>query len=114
MKVAIAPAASSATARTAASSESGVVREQEVTAGDRRDQRDLVAVGEARVGSGIALVERIEQTRRLGSEVERRPDVRDRRAVGELEGATTGARALAKPRKETNRDLHRRSVPRLP
>ena len=114
MKVAIAPAASSGDRAHRGVERERLVREQEVTTGDGRDQRDLVAVGEARVGSGIALVERIEQTRRLGSEVERRPDVRDRRAVGELEGATTGARALAKPRKETNRDLHRRSVPRLP
>ena len=78
----------------------------EVSAGDGRDQRDLVAVGERGLGVRVALVDRVEQARRLVAELERRPDVGDAGAVGELELARTGARALAETGEESDAHVH--------
>ena len=70
----------------------GIGREPEVAAGDRRDDRDLVP-GLERLGSlDVCPITRVEEPGGLGAEVERGPDVTDRRAVRELEldGARSG------------------------
>src|SRR5581483_128658 len=55
--------------------------EAEGAAGDGRDQRHLVAVGERGLAVGVALVDRVEQARRLVSEPELRPDLGDARGL---------------------------------
>ena len=76
VNVAIAPASSDATSRTASSSESGSSESRNAPARDGRDQRDLVAVRERRCRArAYALVDREQQPRRLVAEFERGPDV---------------------------------------
>ena len=70
-----------------------LVAEQERAAGDRRDQRDLVAVGEHAVALGILLVDRVEEADGLVAEVERGPDVGDRRSVDLALATSPRARA---------------------
>ena len=49
----------------------------EGAAGDGRDQRDLVAVGELPLALGVLAVDGVEQARRLVAEPERGPHVGD-------------------------------------
>ena len=67
----------------------------EVPPGDGRDQRHLVALGERGLGIRVALVDRVEQARRLVPELEGGPHVAHASTVGELELARAGAGALA-------------------
>jgi len=80
-----------------------VVAEQERAAGDGRDQRDLVPVGERAVGCRVFLVHRVQQAGGLVAELERAPYIRDRRCV-DLALGPSGA--LAEPRKETDAHGH--------
>ena len=83
--VAIAPAPSEATSAARALERERRVGEDERAAGDGRDQRHLVAVGEQRVPLGVLAVDRVDEPGGLVAEPERGPDVVDRRAVVELE-----------------------------
>ena len=76
-----------------------LLAEPERPAGDGRDQRHLVAVGELPVGRGVLAVHGVEQARRLVAELERCPDVRqpDRRRRGR---APTSPRARAGRRRD--------------
>jgi len=79
------------------------VAEEERAAGDRRDQRHLVAVRQCAVGCRVLLVDRVQQPRRLVTELERAPHVRDRRRV-DLALGPPGA--LAEPCEESHGDGH--------
>src|SRR6266511_1313915 len=82
--------------------------EEEGTAGHRRNQRDLVALGELSLARGVLTVDGIEQPGGLVAERERGPDVGDARAFGQVELALSRPRQLAQPRKQPDRDLHGR------
>src|SRR5581483_10464871 len=86
-----------------------LVADAEGSARHRRDQRDLVAVGERAGALRVLAVDRVEQAVRLVAEVEPAPDVADARDVLELDSA--GAGALAQAGEEANRDAHALSVP---
>jgi hypothetical protein len=82
---------------------------------DGRDQPDLVAVGERAAGLRVLAVDGVEQPTRLGAgEPERRPDVPDDCAVGELELPPAGPRQLAQTREEPHRHPHRATAASLP
>jgi hypothetical protein len=76
----------------------GRVGQSEVAAGNGRDQRDLVALGELRLDVRVALVDRVEQAggSSPSSSAARR---RRRGAVGELELARAGAARSRSPAK---------------
>src|SRR5439155_1712304 len=76
-----------------------LVRQAERPAGDRRDHRDLVAVRQRSLGRRVLLVYRVEETVRLLAELERGPDVGDRRRL-ELALRPTGP--LAQPGKDAD------------
>ena len=64
------------------------------TARDGRDQGDLVAVVQLLRALGVLLVHGVVEARGLGADVERREDVTRGGALGQLELAPPGPRAL--------------------
>ncbi len=76
----------------------------EGAAGHRRDERDLVAVGERPVAVGVLLVHRVEQPRRLVAELKRGPNVSDARNPVDL--ALRPAGPLAERSEEPYPDAH--------
>src|ERR1051325_10548473 len=77
--------------------------DSEGAAGDRRDQRDLVAVPKVLVGPGVLAVDGVEQPRGLVAQSERRPYVGDRRSV---DLAARPAGLLAETGEEAHGDAH--------
>ena len=83
----------------------GLVAEEERAAGDRRDQRDLVPVGQLVAALDVRLVHGVDEPARLVAEVERRPHVVDARDVFDV--ALRPARALAQAGEQPHVDSHR-------
>ena len=77
----------------------------ERTAGDGRNQRDLVSVGERLVALRVAPIDGVEQPLRLVPEIERRPHVAHARHV--LEFPLGDPRPLAETGEEPHLDRHR-------
>ena len=102
-KVAIAPASSVATSLDDGVERDGLLGEDERAAGDGRDQRDDVAVGELVVGRRVLLVDRVEQALGLVAEVELAHTSATR--VG-VDLACRPARLLAQPGEEPHRHAH--------
>jgi hypothetical protein len=84
-----------------------LIAEQERAAGDRRDQRDLVAVLQLELARRVLLVDGIEQAVGLVPEIERPPHVGH--GLG-INFACRPARAFAQPCKETHAHGHRPSI----
>jgi hypothetical protein len=78
------------------------------SAGDRRDERDFVPLGEATVALGVGPVDREDEPGRLLPELESGPDVPDAGPVAELELVLPGARMLAQAGEKPHRHSHGR------
>ena len=103
VNVAIAPASSLANLVDDPVERERLVAEQERSAGDGRDQRDLVTVGERPVAGRVFLVDRVEQPVRLVAEAERGPDLGDGRGV---DLALRPAGPLTEPGEQADTDSH--------
>ena len=95
MNVATAPASSLAASAIDALDVERLRGEDEGAARYRRDDRDLVAVGERSVASDVLAVDRVEQPAGLVAEAEPSPHVGDPLDVVELEASLSGALAQA-------------------
>ena len=104
----MAPARSSSTSATTAASVDRLFRETEVAAGDRRDERDLVAVLESLVALDVRTVDGVEEPGGLLAEPEGRPDVLDAGSVAKLEVVPARSGALAQAGEEPHRHSHGR------
>jgi len=80
--------------------------EAKVPSRDRRYERDFVPLLQLVIRARVGLIDRIEESRRLVAEAELRPDVRDARAVGQVELALAGARVLTEPGEQPHDDAH--------
>ena len=95
MNVAIAPASSLATSRTATSSDSGSSESLNAPPETGGITATSSPSAQRRRALDVLLVERVEQARRLLAELERGPHVAHRRAVRKLEPALANTRLLA-------------------
>ena len=106
----MAPAWSSATSAITASTVDRPLDEPKRPARNRRDQRDLVSLGQGAPALGVFPVDRVEEAARLLIKPQSRPDILDRSPLGQLDLTLTSARALAQSGEELDRDAHGGSV----
>ena len=102
----MAPASSDATSRTASSSESGSSESRNAPPETGGISATSSPAREHAVARRVVLVDGEQQPRRLGSELERRPDVGRRRALGQLDLGGTRPGELTQAGEEANSDLH--------